>query len=90
MEKKYSIARKKALISVCLVRTMKGKKAFITVCLVRSGSSEEEVEEEEMRKLIKAGKSRTSLYRDELPTIKVLRSRTLTLSRAADDLKIPK
>ena len=67
------------------------KKAFITVCQVRSGSSEEEVEEEEeLRKLIKAGKSRISLYRDELPTIKVLRSRTLTLSRAADDLKIPK
>ena len=69
-EKKYSMARKKALISVCLVRAITGKKALISVCLVRGGSREEDGEElEEVRRLIKAGRSHSSLCRDDLPTI---------------------
>ena len=36
----------------------------------RREEGEEEEEEEEVRRRIKAGRSRTSLYRDELPTIK--------------------
>ena len=46
------------------------KKALISVCLVRGGSREEDGEEvEEVRRRIKAGRSRSSLYRDDLPTI---------------------
>ena len=62
-EKKFH-DKKKALISVCLIRAMKGKKALISECMVRVGRREEG------RRRIKAGRSRTSIYRDELPTIK--------------------
>ena len=61
------MARKKALISVCLVRAMTGKKALSSVCLVRGGRREEGEEEE--RRRIKAERSRSTLYREDLPTI---------------------